>query len=141
MNIPPVDFSKLVIRGGKFSAVSWPERDEAMKDVMIEETMGMQGSVWFMKKSWWEKVIVRLQTEGYGPLIQDSTEMIFKTWQDGGKMMLNKMTWHAHRERSFGRTHDTHNKEMPANCEAGYKYAIEVWGDYYEKVIKPKWKI
>lgn len=145
MNILPVNFTKLVIQntqdGKKFTAVPWKERDEEMKDVMIAETMGMQGSCWFMKKSWWEKVIIELQTEGYGQLIQDSTEMIFKTWKAGGKMMLNKNTWHAHRHRKFGRTHNNGTKENPAKCDAGYKYAIDVWGDYFENDIKPKWGI
>ncbi len=140
MNIPPIDHQKLVIQSGKkFSGIAWKERDEEMKDVMISEMMAMQGSVWVMPHSWWDKVIGELQVEGYGNLIQDSTEMIFKTWQAGGKMMLNKNTWFAHRHRDFGRTHDTHNKENPANCEAGYKYALDTWSDYYYKVICPKW--
>lgn len=146
MNLPPVNFTKLVIQNvsddiKKFTAVPWKERDEEMKDVMIGETLGMQGSCWFMKKSWWDKVIGELQTEGYGQLIQDSTEMIFKTWKAGGKMMLNKNTWHAHRHRKFGRMHNNGTQENPANCDAGYAYAIKIWGDYYEKEIKPKWKI
>lgn len=141
MKMPPVDFTKLVIKGGKFTAEVWKERDEEMKDVMIGETMGMQGSCWFMKKSWWDKVIGELQIEGYGVLIQDSHEMIFKTWKAGGKMMLNKMTWHAHKHRKFPRTHNNGTKENPAHCEDGYAYAIKVWGDYYEKEIRPLWKI
>jgi len=141
MNIPPVNFCKLVNNGKKFSAESWKEMDNKMENVLIGETMGMQGSCWFMKKSWWEKVIGELQTEGYGHLIQDSHEMIFKTWKAGGKMMLNKGTWHAHKHRDFKRTHNNGTPENPAHCDAGYKYAIEVWGDYYEKVIRPRWGI
>jgi hypothetical protein len=143
MDIPPVDFSKLVIleKHHKFSAEAWPSRDEELKDVMIAETMGMQGSMWVMKKTWWEQVIGELQTEGYGPLYQDSHEMIFKTWQAGGKMMLNKNTWYAHKHRTFKRTHNDGTKENPANKEEGWDYAIKVWGDYYENVVKPKWGI
>jgi len=146
MNIPPVNFTKLIIQNvkdgvQKFTAVPWKERDEEMKDVMIAETMGMQGSCWFMKKSWWNKVIGELQTEGYGQLIQDSTEMIFKTWKAGGKMMLNKKTWQAHRHRKFGRLHNNGTKENPANCDDGYMYAIKIWGEYYENEIRPKWNI
>ena len=146
MGIPPVNFTKLVIQNvsdkvQKFTAVPWKERDEEMKDVMIAETMGMQGSCWFMKKSWWEKVIVELDTETYGSLIQDSTEMIFKTWQSGGKMMLNKNTWHAHRHRKFGRTHNHGTKENPAKEDFGYTQAIKIWNDYYQNTIRPKWKI
>lgn len=142
MDLPPVEHEKLVIQGGvKFSGVKWPERDLELKDKAITQTMAMQGSCWVMKRSWWDKVIGELQTEGYGPLIQDSHEMIFKTWKAGGKMVLNKNTWFAHRHRDFGRTHNNGTKENPANQDAGYKYALDVWRDYYEKEIRPLWKI
>lgn len=143
MDIPPIDFCKLVIRGNppKFSAEVWQERDEEMKDVLIGETMGMQGSCWFMKRSWWDKVIGELQTEGYGPLYQDSHEMIFKTWKAGGKMMLNKGTWHAHKHRSFARTHNNGTPENPSNNEACFKYSLDTWREYFEQEIKPAWKL
>jgi len=142
MDIPYVDYEKLVIQDGKkFAGQKWPSRSEERKDIAIDETMAMQGSVWFMPHAWWDKVIVNLQTEGYGPLIQDSHEMQFKTWQAGGKLMLNKNTWFAHKHRSFPRTHNNGTKETPANCDAGYAYALSVWKDYYEKEVKPKWSI
>lgn len=149
MDKPPVDFAKLVIgktttngnRVEKFACAPWPERDEEYKDIPIAETMGMQGSCWFMKKSWWDKVIGELQTEGYGPLYQDSHEMIFKTWKAGGRMMLNKLTWHAHKHRDFPRTHNNGTKENPSNNEACFKYSLDTWREYFEKEIKPKWKI
>ena len=43
-----------------------------------------------MKRSWWDRVIGELQTEGYGPLYGDSHEIVFKTWQAGGHLMVNK---------------------------------------------------
>ena len=141
MDIPPVDICKLEITGGKFAGVPWKERSKKFKNEPIVETMAMQGSCWFMPKKWWDDVIVKLQTEGYGPLIQDSHEMVFKAWKAGGKLMVNKNTWHAHKHRSFSRTHNNGTKENPANQDAGYKYAIDVWGDYYKKEIKPKWGI
>jgi glycosyltransferase involved in cell wall biosynthesis len=142
MEIPPIGYEKLVIQGGvKFAGQRWPTRDAERKDIAIDETMAMQGSFWIMKRSWWDKVIVSLQTEGYGPLIQDSHEMIFKTWEAGGKMMLNKNTWIAHKHRSFPRMHNNGTPETPANCDAGYKYALDIWKDYYEKDIRPKWRI
>lgn len=138
----PVYHQKLVIQGGtKFAGVRWPERDEQMKDVPISETMAMQGSMWLMPHKWWTDVIGELQTEGYGPLIQDSHEMVFKTWKKGGKLMLNKNTWYAHKHRSFARTHNNGTTENPANCDAGYKYALDLWQDYYEKEIRPQWQI
>jgi glycosyltransferase involved in cell wall biosynthesis len=139
---PPVEHEKLVIQGGvKFAGQRWASRDEEQKDVPISETMAMQGSLWGMHRSWWDKVIGELQTEGYGPLIQDSHEMCFKTWQAGGKLMVNKNTWFSHKHRSFSRTHNNGTKENPANCEQGYKYALDTWNDYYQNVIRPKWNI
>jgi hypothetical protein len=139
---PPVEHEKLVIQGGiKFSGQRWASRDEEQKDVMISETMAMQGSCWLMPHKWWDKVIGELQTEGYGPHYQDSHEMVFKTWQSGGKLMVNKNTWFAHKHRSFSRTHNDGTVENPANKEAGWKYSLDTWREYYEKAIRPLWGI
>ena len=141
MDIPPVDYEKLKVRdigdgAKKFEGQRWDSRAKERADIMIDETMAMQGSCWFMKRSWWDKVIGELQTEGYGPMYQDSHEMVFKTWKAGGKLMVNKNTWHAHKHVSFPRTHQYSRKDW----EPCVKYAYETWKDYYEE-IKKKWKI
>lgn len=142
MDIPYVDYEKLVIQDNKkFSGQRWKERTEERKDILVDETMAMQGSMWLMPRAWWDKVIGELQNEGYGPHYQDSHEMIFKTWQAGGKMMLTKKTWFAHKHRSFSRTHQEGTKQNPANRESGWTYSLSVWRDYYEKEIKPKWNL
>lgn len=151
MDIPPVDYMKLKIvnigtnkdsedhlengGGQKFSGVEWNRPDR--KDILIDETMAMQGSCWVMKRSWWDKAVGELQSEGYGTHYQDSHEMVFKTWKLGGKLMVNKNTWHAHKHRSFPRTHGYGGK--PARD--GFTYSLKIWRDYYEKEIRPKWKI
>ena len=142
MDLPPVQTEKLVIQGKeKFSGQRWKSRDEQFKDEPLVESMAMQGSMWFMPHAWWDKVIVELQTEGYGQMYQDSHEMIFKTWKAGGKLMLNKNTWFAHKHRSFieGR-HEGTKENSSLRGESGL-YALKVWGDYYNQEIKPKWKI
>lgn len=142
MDIPPVDFMKLKISRvsegvKKFSGVEAPGDDS----LSIQESMAMQGSCWVMRRNWWDQIIGELQNEGYGPHYQDSHEMVFKTWQAGGKLMVNKNTWHAHKHRNFKRTHNNGTKENPSNNESCWAYSIQVWGDYYEKEIKPKWGI
>ncbi len=140
-DIPPVDFMRLKIghtgSGRKFSGIE-AKGDDSQQ---IQESMAMQGSCWFMKRSWWDNVIGELQTEGYGPLYQDSHEMVFKTWKAGGKLMVNKNTWHAHKHRKFPRTHSNGTKENPSNNEQCFKYSLEVWENYYLNKIVPKWKI
>jgi len=132
-----VDYEKLVIQDNKkFSGQRWRSRSKDRADIMIDETMAMQGSCWLMTRKWWNDVIGELQTEGYGPLYQDSHEMVFKTWQAGGKMMLNKNAWFAHKHRSFARTH-----QHKASDTDGWIYSLNKWRDYYEKEIRPKWGI
>lgn len=142
MDIPPVDFMKLKITRvsetvRKFSGVEAPGDDSQP----IQESMAMQGSCWVMRRSWWDKVIGELQNEGYGPHYQDSHEMVFKTWQAGGKLMVNKNTWHAHKHRNFPRTHNNGTAENPSNNEACWTYSLKVWEDYYNTEIRPKWGI
>ena len=138
MDMHCVDYEKLVIQGGiKFAGQPWESRSKKRAATLIDETMAMQGSCWIMPHKWWNDVIGELQTEGYGPLYQDSHEMVFKTWQAGGKLMLNKNAWFAHKHRNFPRTHNYGKTEaMP-----GWTYSLNKWKDYYEKDIKPKWKI
>lgn len=147
MDIPYVDYEKLVIQKNKegkeikFSGQRWSSRTKERANIMLDETMAMQGSCWFMPREWWDKVIGELDSKNYGPLYQDSHEMVFKTWKAGGKLMLNKNTWHAHKHRSFSRTHNNGTKENPSNNEACWKYSLDLWRDYYINKIKPKWKI
>jgi glycosyltransferase involved in cell wall biosynthesis len=138
MDIEPVTYEKLVIQENKkFSGQRW--RREDREALPIDETMAMQGSCWLMPKKWWTDVIGELQTEGYGCHYQDSHEMVFKTWKAGGKLMVNKNTWYAHKHRKFPRTHNEGTKENPANREAGWQYSLDTWREYYEQEIKPKW--
>ena len=138
MDEPFVDYEKLVIQEGKkFAGQRWRSRDNLRKVIPIDETMAMQGSCWVMPRQWWLDVIGELQTEGYGPLYQDSHEMVFKTWQAGGQLMLNKNTWFAHKHRSFSRTHNYGTAE----ATPGWTYSLNLWRDYYETVVRPAWKI
>lgn len=131
------DYERLIVKhiGGKypkFSGVTWRSRTKERWKHLVDETMAMQGSCWVMMRAWWDEVIGELQTEGYGPHYQDSTEMVFKTWQAGGKLMVNKTTWFAHRWKRFNRTH-----YYPAvKAAPEWKYALDVWGDKYKEVCQ-----
>lgn len=139
MDKEPVLFEKLIIdnRYPKFAALPWKEKDEELKDVLLAPKMALQGSVWVMSHSWWDSVIGQLDSTGYGTLYQDTTEMLMKTWQAGGQLMLNKETWYAHKHRDFNRSHD-----YPAEkSHASWEYALETWRDYYTTTLKPRWGI
>lgn len=139
MGKEPNVYNKLVIDESrhKFAGVNWKSREKERAGKMIDESMAMQGSMWCMKRSWWDRVIGELQSEGYGTHYGDSHEMVFKTWRAGGRLMVNKNGWYAHKDRSFSRTHNYGEKE----ARPGWDYSIATWGDYYHSVIKPKWNM
>jgi len=140
MDIKPVDYEKLIIvndRWHKFAGQRWRTRERERESMKIDETMAMQGSFWIMPRSWWNKVIKRLDSNGYGILYQDSVEMLMKTWQAGGKLMVNKNTWFAHKHVDFNRTH-RYSTEL---SRASFAHSISVWGDYYNDVVAPRWGI
>ncbi len=139
MDKEPNVYNKLIIDQDrhKFAGVDWPSREKERANKMIDESMAMQGSCWIMKRTWWDTVIKELQTEGYGPLYGDSHEMVFKTWQAGGRLMVNKATWYAHKHRDFNRTHNYSSKD----AQPGWDYSIGLWKDYYLNTVCPKWNI
>jgi len=137
----PVEHEKLVIQNvsdtvRKFAGKRDRDRDEKQKDVMISEMTAMQGSMWIANREFYLKTVGEMQTEGYGPLIQDSVEVCMKYWQAGGRLMLNKNTWFAHKHRSFARTHNNGTPDNPAKCEDGYTYALSIWEPYYDELIR-----
>ncbi len=132
--LEPIGMERLIIseRHNKFAASPWRERDDVRS---LKPKMAMQGSVWVMPHSWWDQTIKELQVEGYGTLYQDSTEMVMKTWKAGGELMLNTLTWYAHKHREFNRTHDYPNKLS----RSSWDYALNTWGEYFRTVVEPRW--
>jgi hypothetical protein len=66
-----------------------------------------------------------LQEEGYGTFTQEPIELALKTWLGGGKVMVNKKTWYAHKHRKFGRT--TANLTSSEEVVNGNKYSKDFW--------------
>ena len=54
--------------------------------------------MWLMRRSWFDKIIGEFSSEGYGPHYQDSHQIIFETYRNGGKFMTSKSTYFAHKE-------------------------------------------
>jgi glycosyltransferase involved in cell wall biosynthesis len=122
MDEPPIDYMKLFASEDKIGGVEWkrPERES----ILIDETMVFQGSCWFMSRAHWNW-LGELQEEGYGTFTQEPIELALKTWLGGGKVMVNKKTWYAHKHRKFGRT--TANLTSSEEVVNGNKYSKDFW--------------
>lgn len=153
---PPVYHEKLVIQDmtkhdedgevdgdivRKFSGQRWPSRDREQIDVPVSESLAMQGSMWIAHREFFLKTVGELQTEGYGPAYQDSVEVCMHYWKAGGRLMLNKNTWYAHKHRDFSRTHQEGTKENPWKREESWAYALKVWEPFYNQIIRPEWNV
>lgn len=134
MDTPFTDYDKLIIHQTrhKFHGERWMARHKQDRPD-IDETMCFQGSAWLMKKTWWDQ-IGPLDDEHYGPFTQEPVEISMKTWQAGGKLMVNKRTWYGHKHRDWNRTHNVPREE----ADKGNQYAMEQYYQYYLDVIKPR---
>ncbi len=134
MNIPPTDYDKLIIHDtrNKFHGQEWRSRAKRRKNIMIDETMSFQGSCWVMSRKHWDSVIKELQEDGYGKFNQEPVEIGMKTFVSGGKCVVNKKTWYAHKHRSFKRTHNITREDL----ESGSEYALNLWMPEYLKLKK-----
>ncbi len=122
MDEPPIDYMKLFVSSEKIGGVEWkrPERE----DILIDETMVFQGSCWLMSRKHWDW-LGGLQLEGYGTFTQEPIELALKTWLGGGKVMVNKKTWYAHKHRKFGRT--TAGLTSSQEVKDGNAYSKDFW--------------
>ena len=120
MDGEPIVYDRLVVRPEKIGGVRW--RRKGREHIKIDETMTFQGSCYLMSRKHWDW-LGGLQNEGYGHLMQESTEIALKTWLGGGKVMVNKNTWYAHRHRKFGRTF----RMGPGALQESYDYSKDYW--------------
>lgn len=105
-----------------------PER----KDILIDDTPTMQGSCYFMKKSYWEKLFPDgLDDENYGTFTQEAQEISNKAWLSGGRVVVNKKTWYAHfhkgkKGKGYGFSREQYKRHL-IGTEKGRVYSINYW--------------
>ncbi len=105
-----------------------PERS----DILVDDTPTMQGSCYFMKKSYWDELFPDgLDEESYGTFTQEAQEISNKVWLSGGRVVVNKKTWYAHfhkgrKGKGYGFTREQYKKHL-VGTEKGRVYSIDYW--------------
>lgn len=108
----------------------WPERTaerEGKPELMIDETIQMHGSGWFVSKSFFWDCLKGMSSEGYDNFGMEPPELCLKTWLGpwDGKVMVNKKTWYAHMHKGKERPRGWPlSKERIFNS---YDYAATYW--------------
>jgi hypothetical protein len=131
---PPIDYEYLMypkqFDPRAFHGFKWDERTLARKDVLIDDIITMQGSIWIMHRSHYDKMGL-MQVEGYTGFGQEAEEISFKTWLNGGRVIVNKNTWYAHLHKGskYGRMYFM-GKEENRSC---YRYAYNFWANEHKE--------
>lgn len=118
----------------------WPQRAKERVDVLIDDEMSSQGSCWFMKKKYRER-LGDADVEKYGNFIQEFQELGLKVWLLGGQVKINKKTWYAHLHK--GKTHGRGYSLSGSRHKEGTEFATRYWmlDQWKERVHDLKWLI
>lgn len=108
----------------------WKRPERA--DILIDDTPTMQGSCYFMKRSYWDKLFPNgLDDTHYGPFTQEAQEVSLTAWLSGGRVVVNKKTWYAHWHKGrAGKGYGFSNAQYKKHCEQmekGRLYCIDYW--------------
>ncbi len=101
-------------------------------DLLIDDTPTMQGSCYFMKKSYWDELFPNgMDEENYGTFTQEAQEISMKVWLSGGEVKINKKTWYAHfhkgtKGKGYGFSNEQYRKHE-AEKEKGRVFCINYW--------------
>ena len=101
-------------------------------DVLIDDLMTMQGSCYFMKRSYWEELFPNgLDDVNYGTFTQEAQEVSNTAWLSGGAVKVNKKTWYAHWHKGKGgKGYGFSREQYKRHCEGmerGRLYCIDYW--------------
>lgn len=131
---PPIDYHFLDcpltnLEFFQFHGMIWPERarDPKYKDIMVDDLMSFQGSMWFMHKEHFTDRLGGMSEEGYGTFSQEPQEIGNKTWLGNwdGRVVVNKKTWyaHLHKGKQYGRGYSISQNAV----HRGHEYSAKYW--------------
>lgn len=130
---PPVDYMYLEYPYLKpFDRTQGLHGEIWKKDGREIDTPTMQGSCYFMKKSYWDKLFPEGMDElNYGTFTQEAQEISMKVWLSGGRVVVNKKTFYAHfhkgsKGKGYGFSNEQYRKHE-ADKEKGRLFCISYW--------------
>jgi len=147
---PPIDyeyimFGPLLTFGQGLHGYKWDAKTLERWDIPIDDILTMQGSCWLMTKEWFNKMGF-MQVEGYTGWGQESEEVAFTTWKNGGEVKVNKNTYyaHLHKGQKYGRMYHLSRRENKKCYDYSYDFWINKNKDFFIWLIEkfsplPNW--
>lgn len=106
----------------------WPERTKEREGkFLIDETMQIHGSCWFLTKDFYLNCLGGMSSDGYGHFGMEPPELCLKTWLGpwDGKVMVNKKCSYSHMHKGGQRV-----RGWPLTIQeikSSYDYAANYW--------------
>jgi hypothetical protein len=133
----PIDYTYLMwqfLKKRRLSGYKWDVRAAERKDIMIDDILPPQGSMFFMTRKHFDRMGF-MKMEGYTGWGQEGEEVCFATMMSGGRCVVNKNTWytHLHKGQMHGRMYAWF---QPYDS---YEYSFNYWvhenRDFFVKAI------
>lgn len=102
------------------------------KDIEVDDLMTMQGSCWFLRKDYFNKLFPNgMDDENYGPFNHEAQELSNTVWLSGGRVVVDKAVHYAHyhkgkKGKGYGFSREQYRRFM-ADKERARLYAIGYW--------------
>ena len=129
--------------GYRFKGIEWPEYGVRVKDQEICDLMTSQGSCWFMfRERFWE--LEGLDEVNYGSMGAEAQEICLKSWLSGGRYVLNRKTWYAHKKKRVGKHKNDRGYSKPNDeWKKSRSFAIKCWthNEWPEQTRKLEWLV
>lgn len=95
--------------------VPWRQRRAERADVLLDDEMTSQGSLWFMSANHWQR-LGEMDVAHYGTFVNEFQEIGMKTWLGGGACKVTKRTWYAHlyKGKTYGKGYALGREETAA---------------------------
>jgi hypothetical protein len=123
----------------------WDARAIERKDIMIDDTLTMQASCWFMSRTWFDKRGF-MRVKGYTGWGNEDVEICMETHINGGRVVVNKNCWYAHlyKGKDFGRMYKSNFTQWKMTKAFGHYYWTVEKNDEFLKVLEkfmpiPNW--
>lgn len=139
-NRPPIDYEYIMapwkFEPMGFHGFKWDAKTLERLHIPIDETMAIQASFWLMHKSWYQKNNF-MKISGYTGWGQESEELVFTTYKNGGRVLTNKNTefFHLHKGARYGRMYYM-SRQSTRECNSYcYNYWVHEQKDFFIKFI------
>lgn len=145
----PVDYEYWIYdeykNKGFLKPYRWDSRAIKRKDILIDDTLTMQASCWFMTKEWYTKRGF-MKIEGYTGWGQEDVEIAMETHTNGGRVVVNKKTYYAHlyKGKEHGRMYHPSRRQWALTKAYGINYWTKVRRKDFFEVLRrfmpiPNW--